>query len=121
MDVKLKIQDLHSITPNCYFEVGGFIVNELSYQLAHSYVRSVGGPYMVGTNCVSIVSVDNIPTPNLDAFIDFMKNLPDGARIPLKTRTLVNIHEESTMLIDVDRFWHKFQIAVHDGTFQYLY
>ena len=63
-----------------------------------------------------IVSINNIPTPNLDAFIDAAKTLQDGARVPLKAHTLYNIHEENTILYDVDRFWHKFLVAVYDGT-----
>ncbi|RIA99361.1 trypsin-like cysteine/serine peptidase domain-containing protein [Glomus cerebriforme] len=124
MDVKIKIQDLHSITPNRFVEVGGGIVNELSYQLAHSYSQPVGGPFVATSGHMLasasawrksvIVSVNNIPTPNLDAFIDAMKTLPDGARVPLRFYSLSKVYKEKVMIMHVDRHWHKFQVAVRD-------
>ncbi|CAB4391055.1 unnamed protein product [Rhizophagus irregularis] len=126
IDVKLKIQDLHSITPNRFVEIGGSIINELSYQLAYSYSWSVGGPYIAESgymfNCASvwcmsiITSVNNIPTPNLDEFINVMKTLSDGARVPIKYYHLSNVNNEYTSIICVDRHWHKFKIAVRDDT-----
>ncbi|PKY28468.1 trypsin-like serine protease [Rhizophagus irregularis] len=126
LDVKLKIQDLHSITPNRFVEIGGGIVNELSYQLAYSYSWSVGGPYIAEGGymftCASawrmsiITSVNNIPTPSLNEFIEAMKTLPDGARVPIKFYHITNINNEKTSIMHVDRHWHKFKIAVRNDT-----
>ncbi|RGB42648.1 trypsin-like cysteine/serine peptidase domain-containing protein [Rhizophagus diaphanus] len=115
MDVSIKIQDLHSITPNRFVEVSGEIVNELSYQLAHSYSQPVGGTY-VATNGYILISINNIPTPNLDAFIEAVKTLPDGARVPLKFYHLQNIHKEMVEIAFIDRHWNKFQVAIRDDT-----
>ncbi|GBB86615.1 hypothetical protein RclHR1_00130056 [Rhizophagus clarus] len=115
MNVNLKIQDLHSITPNRFVEISGEIVNELSYQLAHSYSQPVGGPY-VATNGYMLLSINNIPTPNLDAFIDAVKTLPDGTRVPLKFYHLQNVHKEMVEIAFVDRHWNKFQVAIRDDT-----
>lgn len=99
-DVKVTVQDLHSITPNRFVEIGGGIVHELSYQLAKSYSQPVGGVYVATSGHMLasasawrksiIVSVNNVPTPNLDAFIDVMKTLPDGARVPIRYRLVYN-------------------------------
>lgn len=93
-EVKVTVQDLHSITPNRFVEVGGGVVHELSYQLAKSYSQPVGGVYVATSGHMLasasawrksiIVSVNNVPTPNLDAFIDVLKSLPDGARVPIR-------------------------------------
>ncbi|RIA99412.1 trypsin-like cysteine/serine peptidase domain-containing protein [Glomus cerebriforme] len=126
MDVKLKIQDLHSITPNRFVEVGGSIINELSYQLAYSYSWSVKGPYIAESGYMFgnasawrmsvIISINNIPTPDLDTFIEVMKTLPDGARVPLKFYHLYDVNKEKLTIMHVDRHWHKFKIAVRDDT-----
>lgn len=94
MDVKVTVQDLHSITPNRFVEIGGGVVHDLSYQLAKSYSQPVQGVYVATSGHMLasasawrksiIVSVNNIPTPNLDAFIEAMQTLPDGARVPLR-------------------------------------
>jgi S1-C subfamily serine protease len=93
-EVSVSVQDLHSITPNRFVEIGGGVVHELSYQLAKSYSQPVGGVYVATSGHMLasasawrksvIVSVNNIPTPNLDTFIEAMKSLPDGARVPLR-------------------------------------
>jgi S1-C subfamily serine protease len=127
IDVKLKIQDLHSITPNRFVEIGGSMINELSYQLAYSYSWSVGGPYIADSGYMFstaaawrmsiITSVNNIPTPNLDAFIEAMKTLPDGAKVPINFYHMSNVNKEKTSILHMDRHWHKFKIAVRDGMF----
>src|SRR4051794_9896952 len=127
MDVKLKIQDLHSITPNRFVEIGGGIVNELSYQLAHSYSWPVGGPFVADDGYMLtsgsawrmsiIISINNIPTPNLDAFIEAVKTLPDGARVSIKFYYLSNVNNEYITIMHADRHWHKFKLAIRDGMY----
>ncbi|CAG8601096.1 9341_t:CDS:2, partial [Racocetra fulgida] len=125
-EVTVRVQDLHDITPNRFVEIGGGVVNELSYQLAHSYSQPVGGPFIAASGhmlggasayreCI-IVSVNNQLTPNLDEFINVMKTLPDGARVPIRFYSLSKIHKEYVTIMNVDRHWHKFQVAVRDDT-----
>lgn len=93
-DVKITVQDLHSITPNKFVEIGGGVVHELSYQLAKSYSQPTSGVYVATSGHMLasasawrksiIVSVNNIPTPDLDSFIEAMKSLADGARVPVR-------------------------------------
>ncbi|KAG2171435.1 hypothetical protein INT43_009096 [Umbelopsis isabellina] len=121
MQVTLKVQDLHSITPDCFVEVGGGVVNELSYQLAKSYGIPVGGVYVASSGHMLatasawrksvIVSVNNIPTPHLDDFINVMKTLPDGARVPIKYWTLSKAYKHKIMLMHVDKHWSPFRVA----------
>lgn len=94
MDVTLVVQDLHGITPASYVEIGGGVVHDLSYQLAKGYSQPVKGVYVATSGHMLasasawrksvITSVNNIPTPNLAAFVDAMNTLPDGARVPLR-------------------------------------
>ncbi|KAF9563157.1 serine protease [Mortierella alpina] len=121
---KFIVQDLHSITPDRFVEVGGGVVNELSYQLAHSYGQPCGGVYVATSGHMLasasawrksiIVAVNNIPTPNLDAFIQAIATLPDGARVPIRFYTLQKAFKEKIMIMHVDRHWHKCRLAVRN-------
>ncbi|CAO0797697.1 unnamed protein product [Mucor circinelloides] len=123
-EVKVTVQDLHSITPNRFVEIGGGVVHELSYQLAKSYSQPTGGVYVATSGHMLasasawrksiIVSVNNIPTPNLDAFIEAMKTLADGARVPVRFYALHKAYKDKVMIMHVDRHWHKFRIAVRN-------
>ncbi|KAG9065897.1 serine protease [Linnemannia hyalina] len=118
------VQDLHSITPDRFVEVGGGVVNELSYQLAHSYGQPCGGVYVATSGHMLasasawrksiIVAVNNIPTPNLDAFVQALSTLPDGARVPIRFYTLQKAFKEKIMIMHVDRHWHKCRMAVRN-------
>ncbi|KAG0322816.1 hypothetical protein BG000_002785 [Podila horticola] len=120
------VQDLHSITPDRFVEVGGGVVNELSYQLAHSYGQPCGGVYVATSGHMLasasawrksiIVAVNNIPTPNLDAFIQAIGTLPDGARVPIRFYTLQKAFKEKIMIMHVDRHWHKCRVAVRNDS-----
>ncbi|KAG0291459.1 serine protease [Linnemannia gamsii] len=118
------VQDLHSITPDRFVEVGGGVVNELSYQLAHSYGQPCGGVYVATSGHMLasasawrksiIVAVNNIPTPNLDAFVQALNTLPDGARVPIRFYTLQKAFKEKIMIMHVDRHWHKCRMAIRN-------
>ncbi|KAF9930264.1 hypothetical protein FBU30_000684 [Linnemannia zychae] len=118
------VQNLHSITPDRFVEVGGGVVNELSYQLAHSYGQACGGVYVATSGHMLasasawrksiIAAVNNIPTPNLDAFVKAISTLPDGARVPIRFYTLQKAFKEKIMIMHVDRHWHKCRIAVRN-------
>ncbi|KAF9168067.1 serine protease [Actinomortierella ambigua] len=124
MTIKLIVQDLHSITPDRYVEIGGGVVNELSYQLARSYGQPCGGVYVATSGHMLasasawrksiIVAVNNVPTPNLGAFIESICQLPDGARVPIRFYTLQKAFKEKIMIMHVDRHWHRARVAVRN-------
>ncbi|SAL99643.1 hypothetical protein [Absidia glauca] len=124
MDVTLVVQDLHGITPASYVEIGGGVVHDLSYQLAKGYSQPVKGVYVATSGHMLasanawrksvITSVNNIPTPNLAAFIDAMNTLPDGARVPLRFYALHKAYKDKIMIMHVDRHWHPFRLATRN-------
>ncbi|VEU23405.1 DEKNAAC104690 [Brettanomyces naardenensis] len=119
MEVTCKVQDLHSITPDRYLSVCGATFNDLSYQLARIYgipvrglyVSNAGGSFVLGspdlTNCWIIDTIDNKETPNLDAFIEVMKQIPDKAFVPVKYHHLTDIHVPLFKYVYIDRHWTK--------------
>ncbi len=119
--VSVTVQDLHSITPSIYVEVGGGIINTLSYQLAYSYMIPCGGVYvcaggyMLGFGGVSrgsvITSINNVVISTLDEFIEVMKTLKQRDRVPVRYYSVGDINKEQLSLIEVDRRWHKFSKA----------
>jgi S1-C subfamily serine protease len=94
LQLQVTVQDLHSITPSQYVEIGGSVLNELSYQIARSYSLPVGGVYVASAGHMFatafiyrksiIISVNNEPTPTLDDFIRVIQSIPDGARVPIR-------------------------------------
>ncbi|KAF7720820.1 serine protease [Apophysomyces ossiformis] len=123
-DVKVRVQCLHLITPSRFVEIGGGIVHNLSYQLAKSYSQPVEGVYVATSGHMLasasawrksiIVSVNNMPTPDLDAFIRAIQTLPDGARVPIRFYALHKAYKDKVMIMHVDRHWHKFRLAVRN-------
>nr|KAJ3420008.1 hypothetical protein HK105_006222 [Polyrhizophydium stewartii] len=122
LEFNVVVQDLHSITPNCYVEIGGAKVNSLSYQLAKQYCVPVQGVYVAdsagmlrlesGTDHGWIISsVDGIPTPDLDSFIDVFKSIPDRSRVPVTYYSISDVHTKSVCVINVERHWSPFRLA----------
>ncbi|KAI9328060.1 hypothetical protein BDR26DRAFT_825982 [Obelidium mucronatum] len=123
-EIEIPVQDLHAITPDRYVEVGGGILNTVSYQMAVSYMVPASGVfvasagYMLGMAGVSrkscIMELNNIPVPTLEKFIEVMETLRDRERIPLRFYHLSDINKERVSLVQVDRRWHGFNLAVRD-------
>ncbi|KAJ3179210.1 serine protease [Irineochytrium annulatum] len=125
-EVAIPIQDLHSISPDRYVEIGGAILNTLSYQIARSFMVPVGGVYVAGSGymlglagvsrkCL-ITSLNNMPTPTLELFIEAVNTLRDGERVPIRYYHLADINKEKLALVPVDRKWHSFRMAARDDT-----
>ena len=100
--VKLPVDDLHGLTPARYFEVGGAVVNELSYQQARNHGVPAKGVYVahpgymlrqgrISRGCI-IDAVNGVATPDIDSFIAAMTArlaAPAVAAQSLVTRVLV--------------------------------
>jgi membrane-associated protease RseP (regulator of RpoE activity) len=114
-----------SSTPDRYVEIGGAKLNNLSYQLARQFCVPCEGVYVCepagnfrldGTDSGWIIdSVDAKPTPNLDAFIEVFKQIPDRQRIPVTYYSIADVHTKSVAIINLDRHWASFRLAVRNG------
>lgn len=62
-----------------------------------------------------IVSINHIPTPTLDAFVNAVKTLPDQARVPVRYYNIAKVYQEKVAVVHVDRSWHPFRMATRNG------
>ncbi|KAI1317355.1 hypothetical protein EDD11_008535 [Mortierella claussenii] len=121
---KITVQDLHSITPDRYVEIGGAKLNNLSYQLARSFCIPVGGVYVSEPSGMFrfegpdrgwlLSSIDNRPIHNLDDFIEVMQVIPDRERIPVVYYSIADVHTTSVAVVQVERHWSRFRLAVRN-------
>ncbi|KAL4115209.1 hypothetical protein PRIC2_013377 [Phytophthora ramorum] len=120
----LSVQDLHSITPDRYLEIGGGIVHALSYQQARNASLPVGGVYLAQAGhmfmkahlaqpCI-ITSVAGQPTPTLDDFARVMASLPNGFRTVLRYFMIRDRHRVRTAFIMMDRLWFPMQMCTRN-------
>jgi S1-C subfamily serine protease len=111
--VSLKVQDLHSITPNNFLELSGGVIHPLSYQQARNFLLRCGTlyvakpGYMLSTAGVPphaiIKSLAGKETRGLLDFIIILSRLRRGVRVPLEYMTRENRHQICCALVNVDR------------------
>lgn len=115
MTKTVVIGDLHAITPSRYIEVAGSMLHDLSYQLARSFgipvegvfVSAADGAFSVladGNMCI-IDKIDDKPTPNLDTFIEVVKEIPDRQKITVSYHPLTDLHDKNIAAAHIDRHW----------------
>lgn len=117
VEVEMDIGDLHAITPDRFVTVGGASFHNLSYQQARLYAIAVKGVFICeaagsfrfeSTDSGWILdSIDQKKTPDLDTFIEVVKNIPDRARVVVTYKHLRDLHTLSTSIIYMDRHWAK--------------
>ncbi|KAI0899750.1 Pro-apoptotic serine protease NMA111 [Annulohypoxylon nitens] len=127
IDIPIEVGDLHSITPDRFVTVSGASVHNLSYQQARLYGVAIhGGGVFVCESTGSfrfdsadsgwmIQSVDQKKTPDLETFIDVVKQIPDKKRVVVTYKHLRDLHTLNTTIINVDRHWSaKMRLAVRN-------
>ena len=125
LEVELQVGDLHAITPDKFVTVAGASFHDLSYQQARLYAIAVKGVYVCeaagsfrfdSTESGWIIeSIDQKKTPNLQAFIEAMKKIPDRARVVVTYKHLTDLHTLNTSIIYIDRHWQtKMRMAIRN-------
>jgi S1-C subfamily serine protease len=124
VEVDLEVQDLHSITPSEYLEIGGAVLHPLSFQQARNHRVPVGGVqlstpgYMftragVGPNVV-ITDIDGEPVSSFQDFANRMAAFAHGQRVPLRYFRLDTVRSPEIAVVTVDRLWFKMQLCRRD-------
>ena len=123
--VTVKVGDLHNITPDRFVSVAGGSFHNLSYQQARLYGVACKGVYVCeasgsfrfdsSDNGWIVQSIDHKKTPDLDAFVEAVKTIPDKSRVVVTYQHLRDLHTLNTSIIYVDRHWSsKIRLAVRN-------
>lgn len=115
LNLSVKVQDLHSITPSRFVRVAGVVFNDLSYQIARLYAMPTRGVYVAhsglyfrpdhDTTGWLLEELDHRPTPDLDTFIDVVQTIPDTKKVAAKFRHVTDRSTVITSVVDMDRHW----------------
>jgi len=115
VEVSLTVEDLHSITPATYLELGGAILHPLSYQQARNHAIPVGGVYLASPGYsfaragvpghVVITEVDGEPVEDLDDFERLVSDRADGARVPMRYFPVFAARSSAVAVVTLDRRW----------------
>ncbi|RLV85210.1 Pro-apoptotic serine protease [Meyerozyma sp. JA9] len=124
----IVVGDLHSITPSRYVDIAGASFNDLSYQIARCFCIPVRGVFIndgsgsfelspFEKNGWLLEYVDDKPTPNLDAFVEVMKSIPDRKKVSISYKHVSDFHTENITVIYVERHWQStFRMAVRNDS-----
>ncbi len=112
---KIRIDDLHAITPDEYLEFGDAIVNRLSYQQARHYNRKAEGVYVANAGYLLsksaiprgavIVEMDGEAIADLDDFEAALGKLADGERTTIRYINMENPQNSTVRVLEMDRTW----------------
>ncbi|MDX1507163.1 MAG: PDZ domain-containing protein [Woeseiaceae bacterium] len=118
------VDDLHSITPSEYIEVGDATVNNLSYQQARHYNLPVNGVYVANPGYLMsksaiprgavITRVGGHEIRNLDDFEQALDAQADGSRALMHYVTMDNPQNTTVRPFEMDRVWFPVRRCVRD-------
>ena len=131
MDFSILVQDLHSITPDRYVEIGGAKFNNVSYQLARQFCVPVSGVYLSQASGMMklesvdqgwiVDSIDAKEIKNLDDLIKVMKEIHDRERVPVSYYSIADVHVKTMGVICMERHWSGFRLVIRNGWYTYAY
>lgn len=111
--VDLTVQDLHSVTPDCFLEVSGAVLHPLSYQQARNFRFHCGLVYVaepgymlfraVVPRHAIIKKLAGEEISRLEDLISLLSKLARGARVPLEYISHTDRHRMRSVLVTIDR------------------
>lgn len=113
-DITITIQDLYSITPNTFVEVGGAVLHPLSYQLARLsfipckglFVASSGIFYDTGlSGGFLITQLEGKPVESLQSFLKIYLSIEDGKKVEFKYLILRG-YTELSGIVEIDHHFY---------------
>jgi S1-C subfamily serine protease len=124
--LKLRVEDLHAITPAEYIEFGDAVVHKLSYQQARHFNVPMRGVfvanpgYSLGSAGVPrgavLVSVAGRQIDNLDDMQAALDELADGAKATVRFFTIDDVQSMQLRVMHMDRLWFPARRCHRDDT-----
>ena len=112
---KLKVDDLDSITPASYLEIGEGVVHTLSYQEARAFHRPTRGVFVAASGYIFDAAgvprgaiITELNSKTIDTLADFtaaISELGDGARVTVRYVTIDDPNGSQLRSIRIDRRW----------------
>jgi pro-apoptotic serine protease NMA111 len=121
--VNVTIQDLHSITPNTFLEIGEAVIHPLSYQLARSHHLPCKGLFVATSGMFNwsnttrnflITYLDGKPVDTLETFIKIVQSINDGKRVSFRYLNLGG-YEEEFGIVEVDHHFFVTALFTRDN------
>jgi len=119
--VELVVDDLHAITPDRYLELGGGVLNPLSYHQARNHSIPVEGVYLASPGYafsrvgfprgVIITHVGGVEVPDLEQFEAEMAKYGDGEKVSLQFHSPANPRAPGVLVMRADRNWFPMQLC----------
>ena len=124
----LAIQDLYSVTPDQFLEVGDAVVHNLSWQQARHFNVPIRGVYVANPGYVMgaaavprgavITEVDSKPIGTLGDFESTVRELKDGERVTVRFFTLDDPNTSQVRVVRMDRRWYPARTCKRDDARQ---
>jgi S1-C subfamily serine protease len=124
MELEVEVGDLHQLVPSEYMEVGGAVLNPISYHMARNYSVPASGVYLANPGFIFsrvgiplgavITELNGVPTPDLEAFEREMASYPEGERVPVRYHLPSNPRLPSERVVKVARRWFSMQRCARD-------
>jgi len=115
VEVVIKVDDLHALTPDKYLTFGQAIVHNLSYQQARHLNRPVEGVYVAQSGYILaaagvprgavILAIDNKPVKNIEDVELILNQLTDRQQASLQYITFSETQRTQVSIIRMDRRW----------------
>ena len=112
---RLAVDDLHSITPDRYLEVGDSVLHTLSWQMARHMNVAVRGVFVANPGYVFgpagiprgavLIELGGQPVATVEDATRILGSLPDGTLVPVKYFTLEDTRSPQLKSLRVDRRW----------------
>jgi S1-C subfamily serine protease len=126
---KLKVEDLDSITPASFLELGDAVLHTLSYQEARAFHRPGSGVFVAASGYIFDAAgvprgavITELNSKKIDTLADFtaaVGELGDGARATVRYVTIDDPNTSQLRSIRIDRRWFPARACQRDDRIGY--
>jgi S1-C subfamily serine protease len=112
---QIEVDDLHSVSPDEFLDVGDAIIHDLSYQQARHYNRAIEGVYVANPGYMlsraaiprgAVISeVAGEPVGNIEDLKVQLAKLADGDRATFRYNTMEDPRNSIVRSVEMDRTW----------------